>query len=177
MAKKAQLAPTQAWVQTSLAWTSHVAGNFDQALELVEQAQILDPGDSHNRDFWSLIIGLNGEFKKAIALVKPHLDQANSSEYIIHRNIYAMANFHLGNYRGTIKYINQILETGGAINPLLTTYLAVSYQSLAEHEKAKNMLIKQRKSWPDFQPEIFLTRLFRYKMHADQVINKLREIE
>jgi tetratricopeptide (TPR) repeat protein len=178
MAHKAQeLAPSQAWVQTSLAWIAFVAGDFNRATELADQAAILDPHDDHNRDFHGMIAGFNGDFEKAIRIVEPYLNRTVSSDFVIHRNIFSIANFHLGNYGKTIKYIDQITESGGASNPLTTTYLAAAYQSLGKHQKAREMLRNQRSSWPEFQTEKFVNRIFRYQKHADQVLIRLREIE
>lgn len=178
MSRQAQsLDPSNAWVQTSLAWVAFASKDFDQAVQLANQAAILDPNDANNRDFQGLIALFNGDFEKAVKIVKPHLDQKHESGATIHRNIYAIASYFLGEYRVTIDQVEEITSTGGSTGRLLTALLIAAHQAVGDTRNAKRIFQSQKLSWPKaLKFESQMLRLFRHPTHVELVISRLREI-
>jgi tetratricopeptide (TPR) repeat protein len=176
LARHAQrLNPTDAWVQSALAWVSFVAGDFNRAKELSARAAALDPHDKHVRDFHGMIAIFGGDFERAAAVVKPHLPARGEKARLVHQNIYALAQFHLGNFDETINFINKITVRGGASSPLTTAYLAAAYQANGDEGKARDLVKKMKSAWPRFQIDKLLNRAYQHRQHAETVLGALRQ--
>ena len=170
-----RLNPTSAWVQTALAWVAFVDGEFERALELTRRSMVLDRADHHNRKFNGMILALNGDFAAARQLVEPYANSDQVFAGSIDGNIYAVTSFYLKDYEVAVKYLNKIVDDGGVMSPLTTSYLAAAYYARGEHRKAADITKKLSEAWPDFQPEKFFHRLFRHPEHAQSVVDLLRK--
>ena len=168
-----ELNPTNAWVQSALAWTSFVANDLDHARELSDRAVILDPTDLYVLDFHGAMLVLNGDFEEAIQAVQPFISAPNISSLFAHQNVYIVANFYLGRYRDTIKYIIDLSALGGDISPLLVVYYAAAYQAIGEEKKAQELVLRLKTSWPTFQPDKLLYRIFRHPKHPEVALRLL----
>lgn len=169
-----ELNPTNGWVQSALAWISFVANDFDRAKELSERAIILDRKDLYLLDFHVAMLVLNGDFEDAIQVVRPFISMANLSPLFAHKNAFIVASFYLGRYRDAIKNFIELSKLGGDMSPLLLSYFAASYQAIGEHKKAQNLVEQIKISWPSYQPDKLLYRIFRYPKHAQAAIELLR---
>jgi tetratricopeptide (TPR) repeat protein len=175
MGERAQeLNATSAWVQSALAWLSFVSGDIDRAVELSDRAVSLDPSDGYVLDFHGAILVLNGDFERVVQDLGPHLSPTEKSLRFVHRNIYAMANFHLGNHQKAIDLLNEITDLGGAISPLTTAYLAASHQALGNRQDARKLASDLTTSWPDFRIDHLLRTVFRHPKHPEEVLSQLR---
>jgi len=175
MAHRAQeLDPTNAWVQSALAWTMFVAGDFKMATAASDLATKMDPSNAHIRDFHGMIAVFGGQFEKGIQTVKPFLNDAAYPSGIVHRNIYAAANFHLGNFQETINTVNELVNKGGASSRLTTSYLIASHQATGNHQKARQLVDRMTTAWPKFDPGLLFRTVFRYSAHAEQILKQLR---
>jgi len=171
MTSRAQeLAPTRAWVQSSLAWLAFVEGNFERALKLSNRSVILEPFDTHVRDFHSMITLFSGDFEKAIQIVAPQMQKSKRRALGIQLNIHAVANFHLENFPETIKTVSNITDYGAADSPLTTAYLAASFQKNGDTKSAEELCVKIKKSWPRFNAKALFQRIYRFQKHSDEIL-------
>jgi tetratricopeptide (TPR) repeat protein len=176
MAKKAEsLNPNSAWVQSAIAWVAYVAGDFDRAMDTSELAVAMDGQDPHVRDYRGMIALFNGDFDKAIKAVSTHMDGNKNLSRLVHRNVYAVANFHLGNVDETIHVINEITNHGGASGVLTSSYLAAAYSAAGNVEKARELATQIQQAWPNSRFEILMQSVFRHPEHAAEVIDHLRK--
>jgi tetratricopeptide (TPR) repeat protein len=176
MAATAQdLESTNTWVQSAVAWVAFVGGNYEKALKYGRRSILLDNTDSHNRDFNGMILVFSGELENSINLVSPHLNDINEYKWDIDRNIYAVASFHLGNYKDAIQTLEEITTKGGASGVLTLSYLAAAHHASGNQEQAGELIERIKKTWPAFKPETFFPRLFRHNKYADQIILTLEQ--
>jgi len=134
----------------------------------------MNQNDSHNRNFNGLILVLNGEFEAATGLVEPHLDKLLSGNIDIDRNIYAVSNFHLGNYTETIRAIEEITTKGGSSGALTLAYLAAAYYATGNESHAAKLVARIKVTWPKYDPKKYFSRFHRFQKHADQIITGLK---
>ena len=169
-----RLNPTSAWVQTALAWVAFVDGDFERAMELTQRSMVLDRVDHHNRNFNGMILALNGDFTAARRLVEPFANSDQVFAGSIDSNIYAVTSFYLNDYDEAVQHLNKIVDDGGVMSPLTTSYLAAAHYARGERQKAADITKKLSEAWPAFQPEKFFHRLFRHPEHAQRVVDLLR---
>lgn len=176
MALHAQkLDPSDAWVQSALAWVSFVSGDYEQALILTKRASSLDPQDPFIRDFHGAILVLSGKFEAAEKLLAPYVREPKATVRFVYLNLYAMASFHLGKHRKAIQVIQKITDFGGKISPLTIAYMAASYQAIGDQEQARNMVNGLVTAWPNFAVDIFFQRIFKHQKHTDEVMERLKD--
>jgi tetratricopeptide (TPR) repeat protein len=176
MALHAQgLDPSDAWVQSALAWVHFVSRDYEQALILTERASRLDSQDPFVRDFHAAILVLSGEFDAVQELLAPFVREPEKTTRFVYLNQYAMASFHLRKYQNSIQAIQKITDFGGKISPLTTAYLAASYQAIGDQERAQKFLNRLVKSWPDFAVDLMFQRVFKHQKHADEIMARLKD--
>jgi len=176
MADKAQdLNPNSAWVQSALAWVSFVAGDFDKAVRISELAIAMDDRDPHVRDFHGMIALFNGDFENAVATVTAPIVDDHDLSRLAHRNIKAVASFHLDRTDETIRVINDITELGGASSLLTSCHLAAAYQRSGDHRMARDLVTRINETWPNAPFGSLVRRVFRHSKHSESVLKHLRD--
>jgi len=176
MADNAQnLNPNSAWVQSSIAWVSFVSGEFDKAVRISDLAIAMDPLDPHVRDIHGMIALFNGDFERALAIVAEQDVDGLALSRLVHRNIKAVASFHLGNIDDAIELIDDITKFGGASSLLTSCYLAAAHQVNGDHRKASDLVERIDESWPNAPFGALLRRVFRNPEHSENVLKHLRD--
>lgn len=171
--KAREINPTEAWVQSTLAWIAFVEKDYDRSTKLSAQAIILDPSDLFVRHFHFAIQILSGEFEEGLASLEPLALSTEQAVNLSFVNTSVPAYFHLGRYDDTIAQIRMLGEKGGDISPLLMVYLAAAYQASDDTKAAQTVAHELRNAWPDFQPEELLLRVFRFPEHPKAVLDLL----
>ncbi len=170
-----ELAPTDGWTQSAVAWSSYAAGDAEKALQHSKLAESLAPTDGNVLDFRGLIQLVLGQFSQAYETTDPERPRMTGSYRFAHRNLHAVASFHLGKYSEAIASLNFASQNGDPVSPLSLVFLAASYQGLKKHGEAKVRLDQLRQSWPDFSPKIALSAFYSHSGLFEDILLMLRE--
>ncbi|WP_145975877.1 tetratricopeptide repeat protein [Ruegeria atlantica] len=174
MAQKAvDIAPSNGWSQSAMAWVSYVSGDYDRALEYSALAQSLRPNDGNVLDFRGVILLVLGRFEEAYDVSDLSHPREIGSHRFAHRNIHAVASFHIGEFREAIASLKFASDNGDPVSALSLVYLAAAYQSLGEFEEAKATLKQLKQSWPEFRPDLVLAVFYSSPDLSEEVISAL----
>ena len=174
MANKAtELNPTRAWTQSAAAWVAFVEKDYDTAIRLSERAISLAPSDGYILDFHGMITLFSGDFVSARQVSDPENRNDPPSQRHGNRNLFAAANFHLGNYQETLASLNAAGERGDPIGPPRLAYQAAAKHALGDVEGARADVREQMATWPEFRMDIILLTFFRDPKPANEVIDRL----
>ncbi len=176
MAQKAvDIAPSNGWSQSAMAWVSYVSGDYDSALEYSALAQSLRPKDGNVLDFRGVILLVMGRFEEAYDVSDPSHPREIGSHQFANRNIRAVASFHIGEFREAIASLKFASDNGDPVSALSLVYLAASYQSLGEFVEAKATLRQLKQSWPEFRPDFVLDVFYSSPDLSEEVISALTD--
>ncbi|WP_299354763.1 hypothetical protein [uncultured Shimia sp.] len=174
MARKAvDLAPLSGWSQSALAWSNYAQGNSETALEQSAIAVDLAPTDGNVLDFRAVTLLVLGQFQEAYDISHPDRLREKGSHRFAHRNINAVASFHLGKYQEAIDSLNYATENGDPVSELTLVFKAASYQGLGDTRSAQENLNKLQKSWPDFRLNLVLSAFYADPAFAQLVLKNL----
>ncbi|WP_193140820.1 tetratricopeptide repeat protein [Meridianimarinicoccus sp. MJW13] len=168
------LNPRNGWSQSAAAWVAFVKGDYPRAVDLSRLAASLNGEDGKTLDFHGVILGMTGNFAESAEASDPSRPRNNKGRHPAHLNIYAVANFHLGNHETAIASINTAIQQGGPVSELTLMYKAAANQALGNTSAAMALLEELGASWPDFRPERAVKRFYQYPEHAAQVLTQLR---
>ncbi|GAB5438245.1 tetratricopeptide repeat protein [Falsiruegeria mediterranea] len=173
--KAVDIAPSSGWSQSALAWVSYVSGDYNSALEYSELAQSLQPNDGNVLDFRGLILLVLGHFEEAYSVSDPnHLREIGSHQFA-HRNIHAVASFHLGKFREAVSSLEYASDNGDPVSALSLVYMTAAYQRLGELKEAKEALNQLKGSWPEFNPRLVLGAFYSRPELPEGVITALQD--
>ncbi|WP_108860417.1 tetratricopeptide repeat protein [Ruegeria sp. Alg231-54] len=176
MAQKAvDIAPSNGWSQSAMAWASYVSGDHESALKYSALAQSLRPDDGNVRDFRSLILLVLGRFQEAYDVSDPSHPRETGSHRFANRNVHAVASYHIGEYREAIASLKFAIENGDPVSAMSLVFLAASYQRLGDSKEAHATLNQLKQSWPEFRPDIVLTAFYSSPNLSDEVISALAD--
>ena len=96
------LVPTEAWVQSALAWVSYAAGDLHAAKQHAGIALELAPKDGHVLDFHALLMLCMGDFVAARDAADPNRERSGTPGQQANRGFYGAAIFHLSRYEEAI---------------------------------------------------------------------------
>ncbi len=173
--KTINLNPTDAWTQASAAWVAFAKDDYDKAQELSRRAYSLNHDDWYVSDIHGVVTLFTGNFSEARDVSDPTAASAGSNQRSGNRNVYAVANFHLGEFRKTLTALRETGEQGGPVSPLTLAYQAAAKHALGDLEGARNSTSELMATWPDFRVEIMLLSLFKNPAHAHDVVKRLQE--
>ncbi|MFA3920693.1 tetratricopeptide repeat protein [Ruegeria sp. 2012CJ15-1] len=157
MAQKAvDIAPSNGWSQSAMAWVSYVTGDYDSALGYSALAQSLRPKDGNVLDFRGVILLVLGRFEEAYDVSDPSHPREIGSHRFAHRNIHAVASFHIGKFQEAISSLEFASDNGDPVSALSLVYLAAAHLRLGETKEAKATLNQLKQSWPEFRPDLVL---------------------
>lgn len=173
-AKKAvSINPTKSWAQSAAAWVAFVSRDYDQAVRLSQLALEISPKDRDVVDFHGLISLFTGDFKAARKVSDPGQLVSVPNRRFASRNVFSVASFHLGDYSTTITQLNNAAHVGDPISALALVYLAAAYEAIGDLENAAKKANELMTTWPSFQAEAVLKKLYRHPEHANAVINRI----
>ncbi|WP_298855204.1 hypothetical protein [uncultured Ruegeria sp.] len=176
MAQKAvDIAPSNGWSQSALAWMSYVSGDYDSALEYSALAQSLRPKDGNVLDFRGVILLVLGRFEEAYDVSDPRHPREIGSHRFAHRNIHAVASFHIGEFGEAISSLDFASDNGDPVSALSLVYLAAAHQRLGETKEAKATLNQLKQSWPAFRPDLVLGAFYSRPEMFEGVTSALRD--
>ncbi len=176
MAQKAvDIAPSNGWSQSAMAWVSYVSRDYDRALEYSALAQSLRPKDGNVLDFRGVILLVMGRFEEAYEVSDPSHPREIGSHRFAHRNIHAVASFHIGEFREAIASLKFASKNGDPVSALSLVFLAASYQRLGESKEAHATLNQLKQSWPEFRPDLVLAAFYSSPNLSDEVISALTD--
>jgi len=177
MADKAiALNPTHARTQSAAAWIAFVEKDYDTAILLSNRARGLAPFDGHILDFHGLITLFSGDFVAAREVSDPDKRKNPPGQRLGNRNIFAAANFHLGEYRETLASLNAASSRGDPISPPRLAYQAAAKHALGDLEGARIVTQELMATWPDFPLGFILLAFFRDPQQANAVIDRLIDV-
>lgn len=168
-----ELNPTHSWTQSAAGWTAFGVGEFDRAFALSSRAIQLDPEDGYTLDFHALISVFTGHFAEARVASDPTRPRKFNKGHLAYRNIFGVANFHLGKYEEGLTSFQRAAETGDPFSPPSLMFQAITYQALGNTEKAAELVNELATTWPKFHPDITLAKFYQHQEHLDQILDKL----
>lgn len=166
--------PTHAWTQSAAGWVALGHLDFERAFELSSRSVGLSPDDGYILDFHATISVLTGHFEEARKISDPSRPQKFVKRRLANRNIFGVANFHLGAYQEAIASFQKSAEIGDPISALSLIYQAAAYQALGNTKQASELVHEMAAAWPDFRPEIALPNFYQHQEHVDQILIQLR---
>lgn len=166
--------PTHAWTQSAVAWVAFGNGEFEHAFELSGRSAHLAPEDGYILDFHGIISLLTGHFKEALLVSDPTRPREFAKRRLANRNIFGVANFHLGNNQEAIASFQRAAELGDPVSALSLMYQSAAYQDLGDFEQASGLVRELAATWPGFRPDLALPRFYQHQKHVDQILDQLR---
>lgn len=174
MAERAvNMDPTSGWSISATAWLAFVTGDYPRAKQLSERAYLLSDQDGRVLDYRAMILLLTGDFAQAQQVADPDTPRKVMSLHQAHRNVYAVASLHLGQYDRALRSIDAAIALGGPVSELSLVYMASAKQAKGQTQEAKRLLAELAQTWPAFRPEIALPRFYANPEHANQVLDLL----
>ncbi|MEW2916207.1 adenylate cyclase [Ruegeria sp. ANG10] len=155
-----ELAPDAPWALSARAWSEFAAGNFDQAVSLTHRATKLAPNDPHIAEFDALISLYTSDFERVLSQAKHYQALAEDGGGSVAGNALGAAQFHTGDYAGTIRTYEETIARGGPFGPISTAYLMAAHWQNGDRGEARRLAELHAKTWPNFPLEALKTRVF-----------------
>lgn len=83
------------------------------------------------------------------------------------------AQYHLGNYSGTIETFEKAIGAGAPVGPATVAYLMAANVRLGRHARAKILTKQYAESWPMARFDLMLRRLLGEPQYAEDVISAM----
>lgn len=177
MAEQAiRLGAAEPWAQSANAWVQFARGNHDYAYELSRRALEMAPQDGHVVDFHGAIALFSGRFEEAIDAADRIYATGRSNQRFASRNIYGAANFHLGEYRKTLRGLEAAAAFGDPVSPPSFAYQVAALQKLGRSSEARRKLEDLERAWPGARLDVILYTVHQHRRDADAVLSPLRDI-
>ncbi|PRY26946.1 Tfp pilus assembly protein PilF [Aliiruegeria haliotis] len=174
--KAVRLAPTQAWTQSSLAWVTFAAKDYDEAMRLAELSARLDPDNGQILDILGSVALFAGNFERAVEAANGGEARVGANQRFVNRNIFSAASFHLGNYRDASEGFAAAAASGDPLSAPSLAYQAAAFAALGREQDAKRKLTELERAWPDAPLGAMLYGIHRDKADADAVLDRLRDL-
>lgn len=176
MGKKAvELAPRSGWSHSGAAWASYASGDTELALEQSALAASLAPLDGNVLDFRGVTLVVSGRFKDAYDVTHSDRPRETGSYRFAHRNIHAVASFHIEEYSEAIQSLNFAIRNGDPVSALTLVFLTASHQALGNYSEARAALKQMKENWPGFRADLALNAFYSRPEYAEAVISRLAE--
>jgi tetratricopeptide (TPR) repeat protein len=166
--------PTHSWTQSAAGWVAFGLRDYQRAFELSSRAAQLSPDDGNVLDFHGMISVFSGNFEAALKASDPKRQRNTAKQRLAYRNIFAIANFHLGNFEETIASIQRAAELGNPVGAPSVMYEAAASQALGNFERASELVEELTENWPNFRPEFVVPDFYQSQIHTDQILDQLR---
>jgi tetratricopeptide (TPR) repeat protein len=172
--KAVSINPTYSWAQSATAWVAFVSRDYDRAVRLSNLAIEISPDDKDTIDFHGLISLFVGDFEMARETADPNRTGTEPNRRFVNRNVYGVANYHLGEHATTVASLNMAAHLGEPVSALALVYLTAAYHAMGDFDKAADKAMELMTTWPNFHADKILRILYRYREHADAVIIPLQ---
>ncbi len=166
------LRPDSAWAHSSAALVALTERNFEKALRQSETAISLAPEDLYAREIDSLILLFSGNFERVEAYPIPLSGTKEMPVRTASRNALGAAQFHLGDYEGTIEQFELAIAKGDPVSQISVFYLAAAHQAVGNAKQANELVQYYAKAWPGHRVDRFLAHLY----HPDVDLKKAVEL-
>ena len=146
--KAIELAPTDPWSQASASWASLANGDTENALRLSERAYALAPEDQLILGIYGIVAIASSHFELAIELTQGPIERGEVLQRAAIRNIYAVANYFLGNHQEALDAIQLAAENGEPVGPNIVAYRVAAYHALGDMAQAQKHAKILQETWP-----------------------------
>lgn len=170
-----QLAPKEAWSQSAMAWVNFANGDLEQATRQSGRAVGLIPKDPHIMEFDALISLYSGNFDRVLAESKRIETSLNGQPGFVFRNAAGSAQYHLGDFEGTIETFEKAIAAGAPVGPATVAYLMAANVKLGRKSRANVLAEQYSESWPNARIDLVLRKLFEDLQHAEDLISAMIE--
>ena len=174
--KAVRIAPTQGWTQSSLAWVTFAAQDYDEAMRLAELSARLDPNNGQVLDMLGSVALFAGSYGRAVEAANGGEARVGSNQRFANRNIFAAASYHLGNYGAASQGFADAAASGDPLSAPSLAYQAAAFAALGREQEAQRKLAELKRAWPDAPLNAMLYGIHRDKADADAVLNRLRDL-
>lgn len=163
-----KLGPDNEWAHAATAWVNLFGGDKVAGLKHAEIARKLAPENGYVLD----VVGVAGLMTNQPDLAAQATDPSrprNGKGRFGALSIWAVAQYHLGNYQNTIDAFEKAAIEGAPISAPTLIYLAAAYDQLGKASEAGKKVNELNEAWPGFPVKNVLQRFFG----DDPVINDL----
>lgn len=164
--KALSLEPGSSWAISARAWSEFVNGNYEVALSWSRRARELAPEDPNILEFDTLISLYCGDFDGVLQVTSRMADTTQENLPFVFQNTRSAAFFHKGDYRHAIEGFEDAIASGAPLGPISVAYLMASHHFLGEDQRAMELAVKYKETWPQQRIDLLSTRLFRDQKHA-----------
>jgi len=172
--KAVALDPTDPWSQSAASWAAMANGNYPEAIRLSARANIMAPNDLHILEIYGTVALANGDFQLALDLSRPLIVAKEKLDRTANRNVYAVANFFLGNYAETIHALQIAAEKGEPISSGMLAFRIAAHQALGHKETAQRYAKILMDTWPA-PIDAVIARIMRDPAHPEEVAFYLKQ--
>ncbi|WP_170576009.1 adenylate cyclase [Ruegeria atlantica] len=155
-----ELAPDAPWALSARAWFEFAVGNFGKATDLSRRATDIAPNDPHIAEFDALISLYTMDFDRVLSHADRYQALARDSGGSVAGNALGAAQFHTGDYSGSIRTYEDTIARGGPFGPISTAYLMAAHWHNGDHVEARRLAEVYTKTWPNFPLEALKIRVF-----------------
>ncbi|WP_093164441.1 tetratricopeptide repeat protein [Aliiruegeria lutimaris] len=173
-AKAIELAPTEAWSQSALAFLKLVEREFDEANRLSLRAIELDPDDLQALEMDAIIALFSGDFERAAKNAAPEKHINRNGSRFPWRNALGNAHYHLGNYELSIRYLKEAAALGEPVSEINSSHLIAALQASGKTELAASMVQGFNDTWPESRVHLLLQQIFQDPADAKNVIAMMK---
>ncbi len=159
-ARAVELRPDSSWVQSAAAWVAFSNRDYSTAKRLSETAIELDPTDLHAGEIDAIISFFTADFQRAATMSDPATHNWEATGRTTNRNVYALAQFYLGNYAETVRQIETAIELGEPISEISVFYIAAALWQLGSHDAARDYVSYYQKAWPKGRIDLLMAQTF-----------------
>ncbi|WP_420411229.1 tetratricopeptide repeat protein [Roseibium sp.] len=171
--KAVELNPTSAVSQSSASWVALANGQHEDALRLSKRAHALAPDDLNVLGIYGIIALANGDPQLAFELSKKPIEQEVALQRTAIRNVYAVANYFLGDYHETLEALQIAAERGEPVSSGMLAFRVVAHHALGEMEMAHKHAKVLQENWPVAIDKAF-ERILRNPEQSADIARRLR---
>jgi hypothetical protein len=172
--KAVALDPTDPWSQSAASWAAMANGDYAEASRLSARANAMAPADLHILEIYGTVALANGDFQLALDLSRPLIEAQEKLHRTANRNVYAVANFFLGNYAETLQALQIAAEQGEPVSSGMLAFKIAAHQALGHTETAQRHAKILMDTWPIPIDEV-IARIMRDPAHPDRVAGYLKQ--
>ena len=172
--KALDLQPTNAWAHSAMAWVDSIGGDAETARKHADIALRLAPHDGYLLDFDGAVAVLAGDGARAAEASSPDRKR-NGSGPFAQPNIWAVANYMLGNFEEVVRAFEKAPSFGAPVAPPSIVLLAAAHDHLGDGKRARQYIRELQSEWPDFPVRFIIERMFPASPVAQDVLFRLQK--
>ncbi len=169
-----ELAPDAPWALSARAWSEFAAGHFDKATDLTRRATDTAPNDPHIAEFDALISLYTLNFDRVLSNAGRYQKMAEQGGGSVAGNALGAAQFHTGDYAGSIRVFEDTIARGGPFGPISTAYLMAAHWNNGDQAEARRLADIYAKTWPNFPLVALKRRVFADSAPVQELTSAMR---